>query len=365
MPVKNKKSTTITPLSPSSSKRANVSQVKTELEEDDLCSVNSSNEEHDSSCFNLTSSSTGVKDVPNPYRAGYRVDQDDLVVKPDEGEEVERDHNSGSRGSSSTYGLDQPFPIEEPDRTRIIQSLECPGGRTGLEVETKPVLLAQGVDVPLSNPYLSPPPSQFPSTDDDFGDAQHTTHLDLVDQKEMIQDTSREQPIASSSRSTSTTSRKRKTTSRPSVNPYLTPLSSHSGTSESTPRTRTNSAKPSKGKKQRPNPPTPSSSTSSMSTSGPSEYATLKPHGLAEYTVPINDSPQRREAGVPRGELSEDETMTKMFVGNVYRELDRGSLRMKDEIIAEGEQSIEEVCCESTSVSQILDARSVRGMRGF
>jgi hypothetical protein len=55
----------------------------------------------------------------------------------------------------------------------------------------------------------------------------------------------------------------------------------------------------------------------------------------------------KRDAGVPRDKLSEDETMRKSFVGNVYRELDRGSVRVTQEVIGVGDQSAEEVCCES------------------
>lgn len=54
----------------------------------------------------------------------------------------------------------------------------------------------------------------------------------------------------------------------------------------------------------------------------------------------------KRDAGVPRDKLSEDETMQKSFVGNVYRELDRGSVRVKEEVIGVGDQGVEEVCCE-------------------
>ena len=50
--------------------------------------------------------------------------------------------------------------------------------------------------------------------------------------------------------------------------------------------------------------------------------------------------------GIPKELLSEDETMTKMFVGNVYRELDAGSQRVKKEVIGEGDQTHEEICCE-------------------
>jgi hypothetical protein len=55
---------------------------------------------------------------------------------------------------------------------------------------------------------------------------------------------------------------------------------------------------------------------------------------------------ERRESGVPRSECSQDETMRKTFVGNVFRELDRGSVKVREEIMEQGDQSLEEVCCE-------------------
>jgi hypothetical protein len=54
----------------------------------------------------------------------------------------------------------------------------------------------------------------------------------------------------------------------------------------------------------------------------------------------------REEHGVPRAELTEDETMRKEHIGNVYRDLDPGSRRMKENIIPNGEQTNEEICCE-------------------
>lgn len=54
-----------------------------------------------------------------------------------------------------------------------------------------------------------------------------------------------------------------------------------------------------------------------------------------------------RDSGVPRDQLSNDETMKKEHIGNIYREMDPGSKRMKEEIIANGDQSHEEICCES------------------
>ena len=91
------------------------------------------------------------------------------------------------------------------------------------------------------------------------------------------------------------------------------------------------------------------------------EEVILVPHGLAPIHTAVDPHwlylffrfcserhtmQDKREAGVPRDKLSEDETMRKSFVGNVYRELDRGSVRVEDEVIGVGEQSVEEVCCE-------------------
>ena len=93
------------------------------------------------------------------------------------------------------------------------------------------------------------------------------------------------------------------------------------------------------------------------------EEALLIPHGLKPFTVPINPYPlyllfrfikhrhemyERRRAGAPRDRLTDDETMKGMIVGNVFRELDRGSIRFKEEVLGVGDQSLEEVCCELT-----------------
>lgn len=55
----------------------------------------------------------------------------------------------------------------------------------------------------------------------------------------------------------------------------------------------------------------------------------------------------RREAGVARDKLTTDETMTATHIGNVYRQLDPSSSMMANDIIGAGDQSVEEVCCES------------------
>lgn len=91
------------------------------------------------------------------------------------------------------------------------------------------------------------------------------------------------------------------------------------------------------------------------------EYATLQPHGLGEVTTKIDNHwmyvffrfcaerhrmQELRDIGVPRDQLSKDETMQKEHIGNIYREMDPGSKRMKEEIIANGDQSHEEICCK-------------------
>lgn len=93
----------------------------------------------------------------------------------------------------------------------------------------------------------------------------------------------------------------------------------------------------------------------------PTETALLTPHGLPPLSTQINNHwiyvffrfcaerhrmQVKRQNGIPRDQLSEDETMRKTFVGNVFRELDAGSARMKEKIIPVGEQSNEEICCE-------------------
>lgn len=55
----------------------------------------------------------------------------------------------------------------------------------------------------------------------------------------------------------------------------------------------------------------------------------------------------RREAGCPREQLSQDETMMSIHIGNVFRQLDPSSSKIRANIIEVGDQSPEEVCCES------------------
>lgn len=114
-------------------------------------------------------------------------------------------------------------------------------------------------------------------------------------------------------------------------------------------------------------PPTPPPKATSKRKAGKSrrtatEYATLEPHGLAPVETEIDNHwmyvffrfcaerhrmQEKRDSGVPRDKLSDDETMQKSFIGNVFRELDAGSKNMKGKIMAIGDQSHEEICCKS------------------
>lgn len=62
----------------------------------------------------------------------------------------------------------------------------------------------------------------------------------------------------------------------------------------------------------------------------------------------------RRAAGVARDALTSDETMKSVHIGNVFRQLDPSSLMMRDKIIADGDQSVDEVCCEFASRPALL-----------
>jgi len=94
----------------------------------------------------------------------------------------------------------------------------------------------------------------------------------------------------------------------------------------------------------------------------PPEYASLTPHGLGEVTTQINNHylyvfyrfcaerhqmTVMRNNGVPRDSLTEDECMKKERVGNIYRELDPSSKRLVDDVVGKGDQTNEEICCES------------------
>lgn len=59
----------------------------------------------------------------------------------------------------------------------------------------------------------------------------------------------------------------------------------------------------------------------------------------------------RRAAGVPRDQLTTDPTMSAVHIGNVFRQLDPSSIMMRDKIIADGDQSVDEVCRGYTSQS--------------
>lgn len=100
-----------------------------------------------------------------------------------------------------------------------------------------------------------------------------------------------------------------------------------------------------------------------LDTSSP-ETAILSPHGFQELETPINNhylyvffrfcaerhrmTVKREDEGVARDALTEDECMYKERVGNIFRELDPGSKRINDVIMGVGDQSYEEVCCESS-----------------
>lgn len=72
----------------------------------------------------------------------------------------------------------------------------------------------------------------------------------------------------------------------------------------------------------------------------------------------------KREAGVPRNQTSDDETMKMTFVGNIFRELDRGSKRMKEHVVDVGDQSHEETCCELVP-SMLREERLIDSVRIF
>lgn len=55
---------------------------------------------------------------------------------------------------------------------------------------------------------------------------------------------------------------------------------------------------------------------------------------------------ERGEAGAARDALTDDDCMMNMRVGNVFRQLDRGSLNMLTNVISVGDQSHTEVVCE-------------------
>ncbi|WVW82666.1 hypothetical protein I302_104677 [Kwoniella bestiolae CBS 10118] len=52
----------------------------------------------------------------------------------------------------------------------------------------------------------------------------------------------------------------------------------------------------------------------------------------------------RRREGVTRDQLTEDDTMSRRHIGNVFRQLDPSSKNIKENIIGRGDQSPEEVC---------------------
>ncbi|WVQ69674.1 uncharacterized protein L199_007894 [Kwoniella botswanensis] len=89
------------------------------------------------------------------------------------------------------------------------------------------------------------------------------------------------------------------------------------------------------------------------------EPALLLPHGLQPVETAVDNHwvylffrfcaerhkmYNRRLAGVPRDQLTEDETMSKVHIGNVYRQLDPSSRNIRENIIGKGDQSPQEVC---------------------
>ncbi|KAK4689562.1 hypothetical protein P7C73_g544, partial [Tremellales sp. Uapishka_1] len=89
------------------------------------------------------------------------------------------------------------------------------------------------------------------------------------------------------------------------------------------------------------------------------EPAMLLPHGLSPVTTTVSNHWAylfyrfcaerhrifcKKADGVAREDLTEDETLSSTRVGNVFRELDAGSIKMRDDIINVGDQSHEEIC---------------------
>lgn len=170
----------------------------------------------------------------------------------------------------------------------------------------------------------------------------------------------------------------RTVTSTPTSDLPITPITSSAGIHDelaststssraghnypSTPHQPTKSTKRKRKGKPRSNPtatPTITPSTTSLPTH--KHVAHLTPQGLPPLTVPLNLPAlfllfrfaaerhrmyESRQNGVPRDRLTEDEGLRRMFVGNVFRELDRGSVRVREEVVGKGEMSLEEVCCE-------------------
>ncbi|WRT67519.1 uncharacterized protein IL334_004491 [Kwoniella shivajii] len=89
------------------------------------------------------------------------------------------------------------------------------------------------------------------------------------------------------------------------------------------------------------------------------EPAILRPQGLPQVETTVDDHwtylffrfcaerhkmYDRRQAGIPRDQLTKDETMSKEHIGNVFRQLDPSSKNIGIDIIGKGDQSHEEVC---------------------
>ncbi|WWC60707.1 uncharacterized protein I303_103283 [Kwoniella dejecticola CBS 10117] len=53
---------------------------------------------------------------------------------------------------------------------------------------------------------------------------------------------------------------------------------------------------------------------------------------------------RRKFESVPRDQLTKDETMSSMHIGNIYRQLDPSSTNIRENIMGKGDQSVKEVC---------------------
>ena len=60
----------------------------------------------------------------------------------------------------------------------------------------------------------------------------------------------------------------------------------------------------------------------------------------------------KRSQGVPKGEQTKDECMRNSFVGNIFRELDPGSVKARAMVMDQGDRTVEELCCEFCHVTR-------------
>lgn len=331
--------------------------------EDDLCSINS-----DDGLASTTQSDdkaavavATVAMIPNPYQPGYSVAEQHLPMIEDvNGKEskveMAENHSLSDTGGLSMVGPAHSMAQHGPDF--LIK-------RQITEEDRKTLPLSDEPNVnDLPNPYLSPPQSQVPSSPGSTIDTR-SEKTAAASFASLTGEVDHAQTSGSSARSQRP---KRHVAQRISTTPIINPYLTTPSPSYYVPKRK----RLKKSRRTLPGLPTPAASTSTpfpLDEEDITEYATLSPQGLQPFSTPINNHfvylffrfcaerhrmQERREAGVPKGELSEDETMTKMFVGNVFRELDRGSLRMTDEIMAEGDQSIEEVCCKFTHLNSFF-----------